>query len=148
MKELGLHTALITGSVDGKTTVQELIHLYFKRKGKENLIVNNVEKVYFIYNSKILIYENNNEKVSSLFREINFKILVFHLEYNQKFKDIKIIETIKENVYTCVEKADYGGKIVAIKRIKKSQIKEDLKDNLVLDEITEDIFSCILYIIK
>ena len=127
-------------SVEGKTTVQELIHLYFKRKGKENLIVNNLEKAYFIYNSKILIYENNNEKISSFFREANSKILVFHLEYNQKFKDIKIIETIKDNVYTCVEKADYGGKIVAIKRIKKAQIKDDLLDNLVVDEITDETF--------
>ena len=127
-------------SVEGKTTVQDLIHSYFKRKGKENLIVNNLEKAYFIYNSKVINYENNNQKVSSVFREINSKILVFHLEYNKKFNDIKIIETIKDNVYTCVDKAEYGGKIVAVKRIKKSQIKEDLKDNLCVDELTEESF--------
>ena len=126
--------------VEGKTTVQELIHLYFKRKGKENLIVNNLEEVYFIYNSQFLNYENNNQKVSDCFREGNSKISVFHLEYNKNLKDIKIIETIKDNVYTCVEKANYGGRIVAIKKIKKEQIKDDLKDSLCLDEITDEYF--------
>ena len=41
-------------SVEGKTTVQELIHLYFKRKGKENLIVNNLEILKFSF-MKIII---------------------------------------------------------------------------------------------
>jgi len=106
----------------------------------KKLTINNLEEVYFIYNSQFLIYENNNQKVSDCFREANNKISVFHLEYNKNLEDIKIIETIKDNVYTCVEKANYGGRIVAIKKIKKEQIKDDLKDSLCLDEITDEYF--------
>ena len=70
----------------------------------------------------------------------NPRIWVCRLDYDKKSEDIKIIKTIKDNVYTCVYEAKYGEKIVAVKKIKKEQLKEDLKESLVIDEITDEDF--------
>ena len=47
------------------------------------------------------------------------KFTVCRLDYNKDFSDIKIIEIIKDNILTCVSKAYYKDKIVAVKIIKK-----------------------------
>ena len=130
-------------NVDKNTTIEELINFYFQKKEKGNLIENNLEHTYFTYSAKFLKYKNNKEKVSSFFSSPNNKILVYHLDYGKAFRDFEIIELIKENVYTSVHKArirDYFTEFVAVKKIKKEQLKEDIKENLCVDEITEDDF--------
>ena len=126
--------------VDGDETVENLIHKYFKKVEKENLIINNIEKTYFIYNSKTINYKNNKEKLASFFKESNPQILVLNLDYDKKSEDIEIIDTIKDNIYTCVYKAKYVDKLVAVKKIKKERLKEDIKENKFIDEITEEYF--------
>ena len=133
-------------SVNGDTTIEELINKYFLRKEKGNLIINNIEKTYFIFSSQILNYENNKTKVSSLFKNEFNIIYVNRLDYGKKFRDFEFDEKkdlIKNNVYTSVYKAklkDYYIENVAVKKIKKEQLKEDIKENLVVDEITEEDF--------
>ena len=58
----------------------------------------------------------------------------------KSYEDIKIIETIKDNIYTCVYKAEYENQLIALKKIKKDKIKEDILENLCVDEITEEDF--------
>ena len=122
---------------EGTTTIEELIHLYFKKKEKENLFIDNIEKTYFIYNNQKIEYLNNKKEIMFLFKDLgsNQIILVCRLDYGKKSEDIKIIKTIKDNVYTCVYEAKYGEKIVAVKKIKKDQLKEDLKESLVIKKI-------------
>ena len=127
----------------GDTTIEELIDLYFKRKGKSNLIVDNFEYTYFIYNAHILTYKNNKNKINSFFFSPTNTIVVCRLDYRKELKDFEIIELIKENVYTLVYKAkikNFFTEFVAIKKIKKEQLKEDIKENLVIDEISEGDF--------
>ena len=133
----------ISISTKGKTTIEELINLYFKKKEKGNLIVNNFEKTYFIYNEKLINYKNNKTKISSFFKNFYNEVLVNHLDYHNEFKDYKIIETIKDSVYTCVQKAEiknFPVPFVAVKKIKKEQLKEDIKENLYINEITDEVF--------
>ena len=126
--------------VDGDETIENLIHKYFKKVEKENLIINNIEKTYFMYNCKMINYKNNKEKLASFFKESIPQIKVLNLDYNKKSEDIEIIDTIKDNTYTCVYKAKYGDKLVAVKKIKKERLKEDIKENKFIDEITEEDF--------
>ena len=133
-------------SVNGDTTIEELINKYFLRKEKGNLIINNIEKTYFVFSSLLLKYENNKTKVRSFFRDELNTIYVNRLDYNKKFRDFELDEKkdlIKDNVYTSVYKAklkDCCIENVAVKKIKKDKLKEDIKENLVVDEITEEDF--------
>ena len=129
--------------IDADTTVEELIHLYFKRMEKENLYTNNIENTYFLYNGKTIDYENNKEKAISFFEKKVPCILVSRLYYNGTSQDISIKKIIKDNLYSCVYEAEYGKylkKLVAIKKIKKDKLKEEIKENLCTDEITEEDF--------
>ena len=128
--------------VEDSCTIKDLIHLYFKRKGKDNLFINNIEKTYFIYNSTLINYEDNENTVSSLFTySLNPNILVSRLDYDKTSEDIKENEIIKDNIYTCVEKAKYKDKFVAVKKIKKEQLKIDIKEEKCIDEIEEEDFN-------
>ena len=128
--------------VEDSCTIKDLIHLYFKRKGKDNLFINNIEKTYFIYNSTLINYRDNDNRVSSLFKDFsnNPNIMVSRLDYNGTSKDIEENKIIKDNFYTCVLKANYKDKIVAVKKIKKEQLKIDIKEDKVIDEIDEEDF--------
>jgi len=128
-------------TVDCEMTIEELIHTYYKRKEKENLFIDNIEKTYFIYNSQKINYNNNHNKLYSLFIfGENQTIYVSRLDYDQSTNDINLIEIIKDNIYTCVYKAKYKGKYVAVKSIKKDQLKEDIKESIVDVEISEEDF--------
>ena len=128
-------------TVDCEMTIEELIHTYYKRKEKENLFIDNIEKTYFIYNSQKINYINNHNKLYSLFIfGENQTIYVSRLDYDQSTNDINLIEIIKDNIYTCVYKAKYKGKYVAVKSIKKDQLKEDIKESIVDVEISEEDF--------
>ena len=122
-------------------SIEYLIHSYFMKKEKENLFIDNIEKTYFIFDGLKIDYKNKNDKVFKLFKSNEFpKIYVYRLDYKNKYADIKIKNTIKENIYSNVYKAEYEGNEVAVKKIKKDQLKEDLKESLCIDEINEDVF--------
>ena len=122
-------------------SIEYLIHSYFMKKEKENLFIDNIEKTYFIFDGLKIDYKNKNDKVFTLFKSNEFpKIYVYRLDYKNKYADIKLIDTIKENIYSNVYKAEYEGNEVAVKKIKKDQLKEDLKESLCIDEINEDVF--------
>ena len=128
-------------SLEKNKTVEDLMKEYFKRNEKENLITNNIEKTYFIYNAHLLEFKNNKSTLEKYFNiNINPSIRVCRLDYDSSSKDIEFIKKIKDNVYTYVYKAKYKGKLVAIKKIKKEQLKEDLKLELVVNEISEKDF--------
>ena len=126
-------------------SIEHLIHSYFVRKEKENLFVENIEKTYFIFDGLKINYQNNEEKVFTLFKLNEFpKVYVYRLDYTNKSGDIEIKDPekdiIKDNIFTCVYKAKYNDKYVAVKKIKKDQLKEDLKESLTIDELNEDDF--------
>ena len=126
-------------------SIEHLIHSYFVRKEKENLFVENIEKTYFIFDGLKINYKNNEKKVFTLFKLNEFpKVYVYRLDYTNKSGDIEIKDPekdiIKDNIFTCVYKAKYNDKYVAVKKIKKDQLKEDLKESLTTDELNEDNF--------
>jgi serine/threonine protein kinase len=67
-------------------------------------------------------------------------INVNRLEYNKKFRDYTKTRTIKDNIYTCVDEAKVEGHLVAIKKIKKERIKEDIKEDLCTTIVTKEDF--------
>ena len=132
-------------TVKRNTTIKELIRQYFERKKKSNLLVDNFEYLYFTYNGHILPYENNLQTVESLFMTSLNKILVNRLDNYNNLKDYEEIEVIKDNVLTIVYKAkrkngDHQFEYVAIKKIKKDALKEELKISLCKNEIDEEDF--------
>ena len=110
-------------------------------------MVDNFENLNFYYNGKKILYKNNLQAVESSFGEISstHKIFVLHLDYNNKLTDYEEEEVIKDNVLTIVYKAkiknsNYPFEYVAIKKIKKDALKEQLKIALSKNEINEEDF--------
>ena len=126
--------------VDENTAFEDLIKLYFKRINKENLIINNIEGIYFMYNGSLIHYLNNLTKIKYIFQAGTPRILVCRLDYKNSLKEIEIINIIKDNIYSCVYKAKYLGREVAVKKIKKDQLKEDIKEENCIDEISDEDF--------
>ena len=132
--------------INKKKTIKELIELYFEKKKKSNLLADNFEHIYFIYNGKYLRYKNNLQTVESFFGSNQTPtILVQRLEYYNDLTDYKEEEVIKDNVLTLVYKAkrkndDYPNKYVAIKKIKKDALKEELKIKLRKNDINKEDF--------
>ena len=58
----------------------------------------------------------------------------------KKYEDITILETIKDSNITCVKKGKYKETFVALKYIKKEQLKEDIKRSKFLFEVSEEEF--------
>ena len=106
----------------------------------------NFEYIYFIYNGNYLKYINNLQTVESLFGPNQTpSILVQRLEYYNDLTDYKEEEVIKDNVLTIVYKAkrkndDLPNKYVAIKKIKKDALKEELKIKLGKNDINKEDF--------
>ena len=131
----------ISLSLKKGTTIQELINQYYEKIEKGNLVDENIEKTYFIYNGGTIKYKDNKETIESFFgNKIQIFINVLRLEYDKSYSDYVKTRTIKDNIYTCVYKAKYKDQYIAVKKIKKDQIKEDMKENLYVDEITEEDF--------
>ena len=128
--------------VKKETTIKELFERYFKKKEKSNLLINNFERTYFHYNGKKILYKDNLETVEHFF-QLNFnRITVEHLQYNKKFTDYKEEKLIKENMLTIVYKGKikYTQQYVAIKKIKKEALKEELKLEMGVNEIKDEDF--------
>jgi len=134
---------IILMAIEKEKTIEELINEYFKRKEKSNLSIENIENTYFIFNSEIIKYKYNKKTIKSVLSNLS-RIDVYHLEYNNQSINYKEISPIKDNVYTSV----YKGQIqnisnpiyVAIKKIHKERIKEDMMEDLCEIEITEKEF--------
>ena len=132
--------------INKNKTIKELIEQYFEKKKKSNLLVDNFEYIYFIYNGNYLKYLNNLQTVESLFGPNQTpSILVQRLEYYNDLKDYEEVEVIKDNVLTIVYKAKrkngkYPDKYVAIKKIKKDALKEELKIKLKKNDINKEDF--------
>jgi len=60
--------------VKRNTTIKELIRQFFEKK-KSNLLVDNFEYLYFVYNGNRLPYENNLQTVESLFKSSSVNII-------------------------------------------------------------------------
>ena len=139
----GNNTIII--NVKKETTIQELINEYYERMEKGNLADENIEKTYFIYNAESINYKDNKETVESFFEnKYQIVINVYRLEYNKSYRDYIKTRTIKDNIYTCVDEAKvtiYGKeKLVAVKRIKKERLKEDIMEDLCTTIVTKDDF--------
>ena len=134
-------------TIKKEETISELIKKYFEKKNKSNLLVDNFDYIYFIYNGKYFKYKDNLQTIESFFGlNISPTILVQRLEYYKDLKDYKEEDLIKDNVLTVVYKAkrinddDSPDKYVAIKKIKKDALKEELKINLKKNNITKEDF--------
>ena len=53
--------------INGNCSIKELIQLYFKKKEKDNLFLDNIEHTYFIFNNQKINYQNNENKVKFFF---------------------------------------------------------------------------------
>ena len=125
------------------TKIKIIIEEYLKRIRKSNLFVQNIDNLYFVCNAKVL---NNkmDETLESIFNYIGFNFCIIDVlngwENNYNYE---IVETIKENVFTSVFKAKMkirNDEFVAIKKIYKDKIKEEMKFSLCKEEITEEDF--------
>ena len=127
--------------LEGKTTLSELIEIYFKRIGKSNLLVNNIENIYFIYNGETIQKNEYNKKICEFFFFQNNN-LVEVVNSSDNRIDYEIESEIKINVYTGVYKAKIkdSSDYVAVKKIFKDKIKEEMIFSLGRLEITEEDF--------
>ena len=115
------------------TKIKYIIQEYFKRIKKQNLLVKNIDNIYFISNSKKL--DDNTEKTMEEFYN-NIISNVYNVKVINGREDdynYKIIRTIKENVFTSVYEAmkikqdenDPESDLhVAIKKIKIERLKK------------------------
>ena len=124
--------------VNADTKIGDLIKEYYKRIQKTNLLYKNFENIVFFYNNEKL--EKNYEKsVGIYFKWGPPNILVFNGK-NNEYKNYKIIEPIRENIYSSVFKAkNKAGLEIAIKKIFKEKIKYQMKFSK-MKEITEEDF--------
>ena len=130
-----------------ETKIKIIIEEYFKKIKKKNLLIKNIDNIYFISNAKRL----DQHKVETM--EDIYNYLLFN-SYNvdvingrEDDYNYEILEPIKENVYASVYKARKIKQIesdsepdiyVAIKKIFIDKLKEELKYDLVKDEITDE----------
>ena len=140
------------------TKIRDIIKQYFIRIQKPNLISQNIDNIYFIWNGIIL-----NKRLDETLESITGNLSSFYIlnVFNARKNDYnyEIISTIKENIFSSVFKAKkkissndkailsnmisnneprINNEFVAIKKIYKDKIKEEMKFNLCKDEITEE----------
>ena len=126
---------------NGGTKISELIKIYFKRIEKSNLVVNNVSKIYFIYNTKVINPNDYGKTISEYF--LNGSTIYVMNKY-QEYKYENNIETISQTQFTCIYKAkllNHNNKdeFVAVKKIFKDKIKKQMK-YIKHKKITEEDF--------
>ena len=125
-------------------TVGELIKIYLEKIQKTNLLLtnnfkNDIDNIWFIYNgSRIETYDYNKRLNEYFYGEGGHNIFV---NGNITSNDFKIINTIKDNIYTTVYKAEMpNGRLIAVKKIHKEKLKEEMKFSKCKEEITEEEF--------
>ena len=130
--------------VNHTTKVGDLIKEYFKKIEKSNLLTNNLENIYFIF-SAILLNNHIDKTIESL-SMIDFSNIEVINGVNNNYKNFEIIDTIKENIFTSVYKAKIlsNNELVAIKKIFKDKIKDEMKYSLCKKTITDKEFEPII----
>jgi len=118
------------------TKIKYIIQEYFKRIKKQNLLLKNIDNIYFISNSRKL--DDNKEKtMEEIYNNIISNIYnVYVMNGRENDYNYKIIRTIKEDYFTSVYEAvkikqdenendPKPDSRVAIKIIKIERLKED-----------------------
>ena len=125
------------------TKVCDAIKEYFKKISKSNLLINNKrESFFFLYNGQHIEF-NCQSLVEDYFKGDCPTINVSqYINQTKEYLDFDIKETIKDNIYTSVYKAQLkpNKEIVAVKKIFKDRLKEEMKINLMKEEITDEDF--------
>jgi len=126
-------------------TVGELIKIYLDKIQKTNILLtnnfeNDIDNIWFIYNgSRIETYDYNKRLNEYFFGEGGQIIFV---NGNITSNNFKIIDTIKDNIYTTVYKAELpDGRLIAVKKIHKEKIKEEMKFSKCQEVITDEEFN-------
>lgn len=126
-------------------TVGELIKIYLDKIQKTNILLtnnfeNDIDNIWFIYNgSRIETYDYNKRLDEYFFGEGGQIIFV---NGNITLNNFKIIDTIKDNIYTTVYKAELpDGRLIAVKKMHKEKIKEEMKFSKCQEVITDEEFN-------
>ena len=126
-------------------TVGELIKIYLDKIQKTNILLtnnfeNDIDNIWFIYNgSRIETYDYNKRLNEYFFGEGGQIIFV---NGNITSNNFKITDTIKDNIYTTVYKAELpDGRLIAVKKIHKEKIKEEMKFSKCQEVITDEEFN-------
>ena len=127
----------------GKTNLGQLFVNYFYKIQKPNLLINNIDNTYFVFNGSIIDIYDYNKRICDFFYFSQFNVILAINSNNDKY-EFKIIRPIKENIYTSVYEAKIMNKSfkgnVAVKKIFKDKIKEEMIFVKCKAEITEEDF--------
>ena len=129
--------------VKSGTKINQLFDEYFKRMHKSNLMLKNLDNIYFIIDTKIL--KNKNEETIESFFKNNISSTFLVKVVNGKshnYNNYQIKKLIKGNIYSSVYEAQINGlnTSVAIKKINKEKIKELIMEENISLEIKEEDF--------
>mgnify|MGYP002624211125 FL=1 len=103
-----------------------------------NSFSDDIDNIWFLYNGNRIQTFDYNKKLNEYFFTENVTIFV---NGNITVNNFKIIETIKDNVYTTVYKAVLpNGRLVAVKKIHKEKLKDEMKFSRCQEEITDEEF--------
>ena len=144
----GIYTFVIKGlnqriclNVPGNTTISQLYEQYLEKIHKKNLLINNIDNIFFVFNASIINNEEN-KRVDEIFK-LKYNDITAENSYNAKY-NVEIIEPIKENIFTSIYKGkiedDEGVRFFAVKKIFKNKIKNEMKLEQSKLEITEEDF--------
>ena len=128
--------------VKSGTKINQLFDEYFKRINKSNLIVKNLDNIYFIIDTKIL-KNKNEETIESFFKNnTSSTFLVKVVNGKSHYNNYQIKKLIKGNIYSSVYEAQINGidTPVAIKKINKERIKEMMMEENITLEIKDEDF--------
>ena len=128
-------------NVPGNTTISQLFEKYLERIQKKNLLINNIDNIFFVFNARKI--ELDDKKRVDEFFTMKYNDIVAENSYNAKF-NVEIIKPIKENIFTSVFKGkiedEKGVHYYAVKKIFKDIIKKEIKLEQGKKEITEKDF--------
>ena len=128
---------------NGKDKIGDLIKIFLEKIKKSNLLINNnIDNIWFEFNAKEIVQNDYNKNICDYFEENTSPIILVNTYYSKI--SFEIIDVIKENIYTSVYKArliddPYSG-LVAVKKIFKDKIKDEMKFVQCKEEITEEDF--------
>ena len=126
------------------TKIKYIIEEYFKKIKKENLLLKNIDNIYFIYDCRKL--DDHKEETMEYLSKNNYSNFYKVNVINGREDDYnyKIIDTIKTSIFTSVFKAKIismgAEEFVAVKKINKDKIKDEMKYLLGKEEITDEDF--------
>ena len=143
-----IYTIIIKGlnqkiclNVPGHTTIRQLYEQYLEKIQKKNLLINNIDNIFFVFNARKINYDDD-KRVDEIFI-MKYNDITAENSYNAKY-NVDIIEPIKENVFTSIYKGkienEEGVHYYAVKKIFKDKIKNEMKLEQGKTEITEEEF--------